>query len=63
MLENKFVRAGVFFVVAFGVPVLLALFTGGNFDRGIEIGVVMGIIFAVMSQFFEPKDGSIIDEQ
>lgn len=63
MLENEFVRAGVFFVVAFGVPVLLALFTGGDLDRSIEIGVVMGIIFAVMSQFFEPKDGSIIEEQ
>lgn len=54
MLENKFSRAVVFFVVAFGVPVLLSLLTEGNFDRGVQIGVVMGIIFAVISQFFEP---------
>lgn len=58
MLENKFVRAGVFFLVAFAVPVLLSLLTGGTLDRGLQIGVVMGTIFAVMSQFFEPTDGS-----
>lgn len=63
MLENKFVRAGVFFTVAFGVPVLLSLFPGGTLDRGVEIGVVMGIIFAVMSQFFEPTDASVVDQQ
>lgn len=62
MLENKLVRAGVFFIVAFGVPVLLSLLTGGTVDRGVQIGVVMGIIFAVMSQFFEPADGSVIDQ-
>lgn len=54
MLEDKFPRAAVFFVVAFGVPVLLSLLTGGEFNRGVQIGVVMGIIFAVVSQYFEP---------
>jgi hypothetical protein len=54
MLENRVPRAAVFFGVAFGVPVLLSLLTGGNFDRGLQIGVVMGILFATMSQFFEP---------
>ena len=54
MLEKKYPRAAVFFVVAFGIPVLLTLLTSGNIDRGVQIGVVMGIIFAVMSQFFEP---------
>jgi hypothetical protein len=63
MLENKFARAGVFFIVAFSVPALLSLVTGGTFDQGIRIGVMMGIIFAVMSQFFEPRDGSVIDQQ
>lgn len=58
MLEDKFYRAAVFFVVAFGVPVLLSLLTGGDFDRGVQIGVVMGIIFAVMSQYFEPATES-----
>lgn len=60
MLENKFVRAGVFFLVAFAVPILLSQLTGGTLDRGVQIGVVMGIIFAVMSQFFEPTDSSVI---
>lgn len=55
MLEDKFPRAAVFFVVAFGVPVILSLLTGGEFNRGVQIGVVMGIIFAVMSQYFEPR--------
>lgn len=62
MMENKFVRAGVFFLVAFAVPVLFSQLTGGTLDRGIQIGVVMGIIFAVMSQFFEPTDGSVLNE-
>lgn len=54
MMDNKFIRAGAFFVVAFGVPVALgAVF--GDLDRAIQIGVVMGVIFAVMSQFFEPS--------
>ena len=61
MLENRFLRAGVFFAVAFGVPVLLALATGGTLDRGVEIGVITGIVFAVMSQFFEPAEGSVIE--
>ncbi|WP_458210709.1 hypothetical protein [Haladaptatus sp. NG-SE-30] len=54
MPENKFPRAAVFFVVAFGAPVLLSLLTGEEFNRGVQIGVVMGIIFAVMSLYFEP---------
>ena len=58
MLEERFPRAAVFFVVAFAVPVILSLVTGGSVDRGVQIGVVMGIIFAVMSQFFEPEIGS-----
>jgi hypothetical protein len=62
MLDNKFARAGVFFAVAFGVPVLLSLVTGGSLDRGVQIGVTMGIIFAVMSQFFEPAGGSVINQ-
>lgn len=62
MLGNKFVRAGVFFTVAFSVPILLSLVTGGTFDQGIQIGVMMGIIFTVISQFFEPRDGSVIDQ-
>lgn len=56
MLEKKFPRSAVFFSVAFGVPVPLTLLTGGNFNRGVQIGIVMGIIFAVMSQFFEPTE-------
>lgn len=62
MLNNKFVRAAVFFAVAFSVPVLLSLVTGGTLDRGIQIGVTMGIVFAVVSQFFEPRDGSVVDQ-
>lgn len=54
MLADKFSRAAVFFVVAFSVPVLLSVLTGGEFDRGVQIGVVMGVIFAVVSQYFEP---------
>jgi len=55
MFENKFARAGVFFAVAFSVPVLLSLLTDGDLNRGIQIGGVMGVIFGVMSQYFEPK--------
>jgi hypothetical protein len=44
----------VFFLVAFGVPVLLSVLTGGALERGVRTGVIMGIVFAVMSQFFEP---------
>lgn len=58
MLEDKFVRAGVFFGVAFSVPVLLSLLTDGDLNRGIQIGVVMGVIFGVISQYFEPKPTS-----
>jgi len=57
VLENKFLRAGVFFVVAFSISVALAAFFG-DVNKDIQIGMVMGIIFAVMSQFFEPKTGS-----
>lgn len=57
MLENKFTRAAIFFVVAFGVPVILAYFFG-DVSRGIQYGVVMGLIFAIVSQFFEPKVSS-----
>ncbi|AGB15507.1 hypothetical protein Halru_0883 [Halovivax ruber XH-70] len=59
MLENKFTRAGVFFVVAFSVPILLGLLTEGDLNRGIQIGVVMGVIFGVISQYFEPKPTSV----
>lgn len=58
MLESKSPCAAVFFIIAFGVPVLLSLLTGGNFSRGVQTGVVMGIVFAVMSQFFEPASES-----
>lgn len=54
MLDNKFIRAAVFFVVAFGIPLVLGAYFG-DIDQGIRIGVVMGVIFAVMSQFFEPR--------
>lgn len=54
MLEQRFPRAAVFFLVAFGVPVLLSVLTGGALERGVRTGVIMGIVFAVMSQFFEP---------
>lgn len=54
MLENKFVRAVVFFAGAFGIPVELGIYFE-DFNQGILSGVLMGIIFAVMSQFFEPK--------
>lgn len=57
ILEKKPLRATVFFVVEFGAPVLFSLLTGGNFDRGVQIGVVNGIIFAVASQYFEPAPG------
>lgn len=59
MLENKFARAGVFFIVAFSVPILLNLLTDGGLNRGIQIGVVMGIIFGAVSQYFEPKPTSV----
>jgi hypothetical protein len=58
MLERKLPRAAAFFLVAFGVPVLLSVLTGGSLERGVRTGVLMGIIFAVMSQFFEPAVGS-----
>ncbi|WP_121744450.1 hypothetical protein [Natronorubrum halophilum] len=54
MLANKFARAGVFFVVAFSVPVILGVVTN-DYDSGLQVGVVMGVIFAVVSQYFEPK--------
>lgn len=55
MLENKVVRAAVFFLVAFGVPTVLGAITN-DFNQGIHIGVVTGIIFAVISQFFKPAE-------
>lgn len=61
MLENRYVRAGAFFLVAFAVPVVLSQLTGGTLDRGIRIGVITGIVFAVMSQFFEPTDSSVTE--
>jgi hypothetical protein len=54
MLDNKFVRAGAFFAVAFGVPVVLGAVFGGLY-RAVRIGVVTGVVFAVVSQFFEPS--------
>jgi hypothetical protein len=54
MLENTFVRGGVFFLVGFTVPVVLGVLLS-DVDGGIQIGVVMGIVWAVLSQFFQPK--------
>ena len=56
MLENNLVRAGAFFAVACGVPILLGLLTD-DVVGGIRIGVVMGIVFGVASQYFEPASG------
>ncbi len=54
MLENKVVRASVFFVVAFVIPAVLGAFFG-DVRQGLLIGGVMGTTFAVLSQFFEPE--------
>ena len=55
MLENRYLRAGAFFLVAFSVPVVLGMLLS-DVDGGLRVGVTMGIVWAVMSQFFEPAD-------
>jgi len=54
VLENRFVRAGAFFAVTFGIPVAIDTYFR-DVEIGIRIGTATGIIFAVMSQFFEPR--------
>jgi hypothetical protein len=54
VLESRFVRAGAFFAVAFGVPVALGAYFD-DVESGIRTGTATGVVFAVMSQFFEPR--------
>jgi hypothetical protein len=53
MLENRYLRAGAFFLVAFSVPVVLGVLSS-DVDGVLRVGVVMGIVRAVTSQLFEP---------
>lgn len=42
------------FVVAFGMPVAIGMIAG-TVGQGLRSRVATGIVFAVMSQYFEPE--------